>query len=179
MRKLLQAELNMDLHRLWLRNLGRDDRAVSDCSREVRYPFLDDWLVGLVHRLPLELLCDLNGDDQGKGKGLQDKVLARRVARSLGLLRASTLQKRAMQFGTRIADRKGKLFDTRFPCLPFLHRLSSFCLFFSFSCNVLAPADSSWPNGTSKPSRMRKPRRRENRDEREIGPVKVNEQNEQ
>lgn len=32
----LQAELALDVQRMWLRNLGRDDRLVADQSREVR-----------------------------------------------------------------------------------------------------------------------------------------------
>lgn len=31
----LQSELALDVQRMWLRNLGRDDRLVADQSREV------------------------------------------------------------------------------------------------------------------------------------------------
>ena len=43
----LIAELQMDLDRLWIRNLGRDDRIVSSLGKEVRYPFLDAEVVDL------------------------------------------------------------------------------------------------------------------------------------
>lgn len=36
----LEREMNFDLERLWVRNLGRDDRAISAMAKEVRYPFL-------------------------------------------------------------------------------------------------------------------------------------------
>jgi asparagine synthetase B (glutamine-hydrolysing) len=29
-----------DMERLWIRNLGRDDRAIAGKGKEVRYPFL-------------------------------------------------------------------------------------------------------------------------------------------
>ncbi|XP_055388991.1 uncharacterized protein LOC129618212 [Condylostylus longicornis] len=35
-------EMTKDLRRLWERNLGRDDRCVSDWGREARHPFLDE-----------------------------------------------------------------------------------------------------------------------------------------
>eukprot|EP00727_Mastigamoeba_balamuthi_P004276 m51a1_g13846 hypothetical protein (426) ;mRNA; f:536413-538078 len=37
----LQAELDRDMGRLWLRNMGRDDRILSDCGRLALLPFLD------------------------------------------------------------------------------------------------------------------------------------------
>jgi asparagine synthetase B (glutamine-hydrolysing) len=40
----LAKELNMDLERLWERNLGRDDRCISDNGRESWFPFLGAFL---------------------------------------------------------------------------------------------------------------------------------------
>jgi asparagine synthetase B (glutamine-hydrolysing) len=37
----LKDEISLDLDRLWVRNFGRDDRAISSTGRETRYPFLD------------------------------------------------------------------------------------------------------------------------------------------
>ena len=37
----LLEEMNFDLIRLWIRNLGRDDRAVSSMGKELRFPFLN------------------------------------------------------------------------------------------------------------------------------------------
>jgi asparagine synthetase B (glutamine-hydrolysing) len=33
--------MSLDLDRLWHRNMGRDDRAISHNGKEARYPFLD------------------------------------------------------------------------------------------------------------------------------------------
>ena len=40
--KGLAAELAFDAGRLWLRNLGRDDRLISAHGREARFPYLDE-----------------------------------------------------------------------------------------------------------------------------------------
>ena len=37
----LKAEMSLDLNRLWHRNMGRDDRAISYNGKEARFPFLD------------------------------------------------------------------------------------------------------------------------------------------
>lgn len=37
----LDAEMSLDLDRLWHRNMGRDDRAISHNGKEARFPFLD------------------------------------------------------------------------------------------------------------------------------------------
>ena len=39
--KEMDAEMSLDLDRLWHRNMGRDDRAISDNGKEARFPFLD------------------------------------------------------------------------------------------------------------------------------------------
>ena len=65
----LAEALQADRARLWLRNLGRDDRVVSDWGREARYPYLDEAVVATLAALPLPLLCDLR-HEAGRG----DKV---------------------------------------------------------------------------------------------------------
>ena len=52
-------ELQLEIDRLPTRNLGRDDRLVSDHGREARHPFLDPGLVQLLLSLPLPLITDL------------------------------------------------------------------------------------------------------------------------
>lgn len=37
----LQSEMMLDLDRIWHRNMGRDDRAISVNGKETRFPFLD------------------------------------------------------------------------------------------------------------------------------------------
>jgi asparagine synthetase B (glutamine-hydrolysing) len=39
--KLMEDEMGMDLDRLWTRNMGRDDRVISSCGKETRFPYLD------------------------------------------------------------------------------------------------------------------------------------------
>lgn len=88
----------MDQDRLWERNLGRDDRVLSDTSKEVRYPFLDTDVVTFLAGLDLCDVCDFR---LPPGKG--DKLILRRVADTLGLTFAAQAVKRAIQFGSRIA----------------------------------------------------------------------------
>jgi len=72
----LQEEMSLDLDRLWHRNFGRDDRAISDNGKEARFPFLDgDLLQFLAGAVKNEDLCDFQ-DFRGKG----DKKLLRLVA---------------------------------------------------------------------------------------------------
>ena len=50
-KKLFDLILSKDLNRLWIRNLGRDDRAISDNGKECRYPFLDEIVVSEIAKL--------------------------------------------------------------------------------------------------------------------------------
>ncbi|KAL5965412.1 Asparagine synthetase domain-containing protein 1 [Taenia solium] len=86
------------MQRIAERNLGRDDRVISDHGREARYPFLDERVVHYLALLPLEFKADLT---LRRGDG--EKRLLRAVAASLGLRIAARLPKRALQFGSRIA----------------------------------------------------------------------------
>jgi asparagine synthetase B (glutamine-hydrolysing) len=40
----VQQEMELDINRLWHRNMGRDDRITAHHSREMRYPYLDSHL---------------------------------------------------------------------------------------------------------------------------------------
>ncbi|KAG2770416.1 hypothetical protein JG687_00016115 [Phytophthora cactorum] len=94
----LRAELQMDLGRIWKRNLGRDDRCIAAHGREARFPYLDEHVVSTIATFPVSSLC---GADLPRGVG--DKRALRLVARSLGLRSCAGLAKRAIQFGSRIA----------------------------------------------------------------------------
>ncbi|KAJ8925876.1 hypothetical protein NQ315_009728 [Exocentrus adspersus] len=92
-----------DWQNLAYRNLGRDDRVVSDHGRQLRTPYLDENVVKFV--------CSLNcwektypSDEVPQGIG--EKILLRSLAYHLGLKIASTFRKRALQFGSRIANKK-------------------------------------------------------------------------
>jgi len=91
-------EIQFDLGRIWVRNLGRDDRIISANSVECRFPFLDAELIRLVYSLDYNILTDFN-----KPRGEGDKTLLRDLAVKEGLPKAAGFAKKAMQFGTGIA----------------------------------------------------------------------------
>ncbi|KAL5106192.1 Asparagine synthetase domain-containing protein 1 [Taenia crassiceps] len=96
--RAVEAELAFEMQRIAERNLGRDDRMISDHGREARYPFLDERVVNYLSLLPLESKADLT---LRRGEG--EKRLLRSVAASLDLPIAARSPKRALQFGSRIA----------------------------------------------------------------------------
>ncbi|KAF9903904.1 hypothetical protein EC991_003195 [Linnemannia zychae] len=91
-------ELQLDLDRISTRNLGRDDRIISDHGKEARYPFLSTNVVQFLSKLRVDLKVDLRYP-----RGVGEKILLRHVARELGFERASSHWKRAVQFGARTA----------------------------------------------------------------------------
>ncbi|KAF8980613.1 hypothetical protein BGZ46_003964 [Entomortierella lignicola] len=91
-------ELQLDLDRISTRNLGRDDRIISDHGKEARYPFLSAQVVQFLSSLRVDLKVDLRYP-----RGVGEKILLRHVARELGFTRASSHWKRAVQFGARTA----------------------------------------------------------------------------
>ncbi|KAL8586123.1 Asparagine synthetase domain-containing protein 1 [Nucella lapillus] len=94
----LIAEVNMEIHRISARNLGRDDRIIADHGKESRFPFLDEDVVALLASLPIHHKADLRFP-----RGVGEKLLLRLLALRLGLPQTSALPKRAIQFGSRIA----------------------------------------------------------------------------
>lgn len=97
----LDAELATDVRRLWVRNLGRDDRVISEHGREPRHPFLDEGVMRVIREAPAGALFDLELEP-----GVGDKRALREIGRRLGLRASTRLQKRAIQFGTRLANKK-------------------------------------------------------------------------
>jgi len=94
----LHKEMSFDLNRLWIRNLGRDDRSITANSKEVRFPFLNRELIEYVATIKPELLTNFN-----MPRGTGDKILLRSIAEQLGLEESHKFKKRAIQFGTRLA----------------------------------------------------------------------------
>ncbi|KMZ76542.1 Asparagine synthetase domain-containing protein, partial [Zostera marina] len=88
----LDEEMKLDMHRIWKRNLGRDDRCISDHGKEARFPFLDEDVIKCLLEMPLWEIANL---DEPSGKG--DKKILREVAKLLGLDGAAVLPKRAIQ----------------------------------------------------------------------------------
>jgi len=94
----LDQEMRLDVQRIWKRNMGRDDRCISDHGKEARFPFLDENVIKTLLEIPLWEIAKL---DEPVGRG--DKKILREVARLLGLQEAALQPKRAIQFGSRIA----------------------------------------------------------------------------
>ncbi|XP_021756673.1 asparagine synthetase domain-containing protein 1-like isoform X2 [Chenopodium quinoa] len=99
----LHEEMKLDMQRIWKRNLGRDDRCIADNGKEARFPFLDEDVIRILLDFPLWEIANLN---QPSGKG--DKKILREVARLLGLHEAAVQPKRAIQFGSRIAQESNR-----------------------------------------------------------------------
>jgi asparagine synthetase B (glutamine-hydrolysing) len=98
----------LDLDRIWHRNMGRDDRAISSNGKEARFPFLDLQVQHFLRdQAPDSLLIDgleqnawFNADLQ---RGTGDKRLLRMYASEVLGIQAGSFEKRAIQFGTKIA----------------------------------------------------------------------------
>ncbi|XP_063700187.1 asparagine synthetase domain-containing protein CG17486 [Culicoides brevitarsis] len=99
----LENELNLDWIRLPNRNLARDDRVISDNSATPRAPYLQEDVIQFVRSLKASQRCNLKLEG-----GVGDKMFLRLCAQSLGLRRCCFFKKRALQFGSRIADSRQK-----------------------------------------------------------------------
>lgn len=102
----LLFELHLDVSRLGKRNLGRDDRVLSNWRREVRYPFLDEQFLNLALNLPVWEKTGFGhqvDDSQDEYHLDPEKKALRLLAWRLGLRSAAKEKKRAIQFGSRTA----------------------------------------------------------------------------
>nr|CAB3462426.1 unnamed protein product [Digitaria exilis] len=68
----LDEEMRLDVQRIWKRNMGRDDRCISDHGKEARFPFLDENVIKTLLEIPLWEVAKL---DEPVGKG--DKKILR------------------------------------------------------------------------------------------------------
>jgi len=105
----LLDEIRLEMSRISERNLGRDNRIVSDHGVAGRYPFLDEGVVSFLNGLKLGQKMDLELE-----RGVGEKLLLRGVAYKLGMPKTALNPKRAIQFGSRIAkleNRKEKATD--------------------------------------------------------------------
>jgi asparagine synthetase B (glutamine-hydrolysing) len=98
----LLEELELDFNRLGRRNLGRDDRVTSHWSKEVRYPFLDEDLVGWAVNAPVWQKC---GFGMELGSGTNDdpdiepgKLALRLLAWKAGMKDVAKEKKRAVSW---------------------------------------------------------------------------------
>ncbi|RMY89480.1 hypothetical protein D0862_10208 [Hortaea werneckii] len=113
----LLDELELDVARLGKRNLGRDDRVISHWGREVRFPFLDEKVLGWALRAPVTEKCGFGEEKEGEareeGEASEDgaasqgltpeKKVLRCLAWRLGMRGVAREKKRAIQFGARTA----------------------------------------------------------------------------
>lgn len=111
----LADELELDFNRIGSRNLGRDDRMMSHWGKEVRYPYLDEDFVRFALDLPVWEKAGFR-TDKGIPKHYEElqtvhspedlepaKMLLRLVMWDLGMKRAASERKRAIQFGAKTA----------------------------------------------------------------------------
>jgi asparagine synthetase B (glutamine-hydrolysing) len=101
-------ELELDFSRLGKRNLGRDDRVISNSGKEVRFPFLDEDFIALALHVPVTTKCDFgsphNESSDDPAQSLEPAKRALRVmAWQLGMKKVAAEKKRAIQFGARTA----------------------------------------------------------------------------
>lgn len=99
--KMLQEELEYDWIRLPSRNLSRDDRVIMDNGITVRCPYVEENFANFAKSLKPLQRCYPEFRE-----GVGDKLLLRLCAYKLGLKNCSTFRKKALQFGSRIADSK-------------------------------------------------------------------------
>ncbi|XP_050541958.1 asparagine synthetase domain-containing protein 1 [Daktulosphaira vitifoliae] len=99
----LGEEFNNDFFKLPSRNLGRDNRVCCDHGRQLRLPFLDEDLVEFVRDLMPWERC---WPKEPYSNSFGEKLLLRLAAYKIGLIKTAFLTKRAMQFGSRIANKK-------------------------------------------------------------------------
>ncbi|KAM0673418.1 hypothetical protein GVAV_003110 [Gurleya vavrai] len=90
----VQIRIKNDINNIWDRNLGRDDRVISDNNIEPRYIFLDTDVIKNVLELPREYLI-LN--DNGN---FVNKVVLRKILEREGFTDGCKIKKTAMQFGS-------------------------------------------------------------------------------
>ncbi|KAF1806991.1 asparagine synthase-domain-containing protein [Mucor lusitanicus] len=65
--RLIQ-ETQLDVDRISTRNLGRDDRIMSDHGKEVRFPFLSTYVVDWLCQQPIQLKMDPRYNRAGTGR---------------------------------------------------------------------------------------------------------------
>jgi asparagine synthetase B (glutamine-hydrolysing) len=95
----LYKEVSFLMRRISGRNLGRDDRVYCCHGRDLKLPFLDSQFVTYLNELPMGLKMNLDEPLE-----IGPKKILRELALKWGLNETGRRVKRAMQFGTRIAN---------------------------------------------------------------------------
>lgn len=102
--KFLIEEMSKDIDRVWNRNFGRDDRAISDNGIEMRFPFFDIELINLLSFYDVLDSCDFSLQ---RGVG-EKRVLRQLLYNKFGCKISWNFEKRAIQFGTSLAKETNK-----------------------------------------------------------------------
>ncbi|GME24468.1 Asparagine synthase [Neofusicoccum parvum] len=113
----LIEELELDINRLGKRNLGRDDRVISNWSKEARFPYLDEQLLSWALDAPVwekmgfgQMVPETSGSSSIE----PGKKVLRLLSWNLGMRRLASEKKRAIQFGARTAKMEaGKVKGTQ------------------------------------------------------------------
>jgi len=96
----LKDELDLDVDRLGKRNLGRDDRVLSNWARETRFPFLDEDLVRWAVNAPVWERCGFGESTEGLNSETGSLEPAKKVLRclawKLGMKNVAAEKKRAV-----------------------------------------------------------------------------------
>jgi asparagine synthetase B (glutamine-hydrolysing) len=97
----LLDELNLDIGRLGKRNLGRDDRVITNWGKEARFPFLDEKLVSWALAAPVSDKCDfgaaVNVESDSSAELESCKKVLRCLAWRLGMCKVASEKKRAVR----------------------------------------------------------------------------------
>ena len=97
----LIEELDLDVARLGKRNLGRDDRVISNWGREARFPYLDEDVVRWSLASPVWDKCGFGGSEETLNAGEPalepEKKVLRLLAWKLGMHSVSQEKKRAVR----------------------------------------------------------------------------------
>lgn len=106
----LTAMLRHDIDIIYVRNLGRDDRAMCTWGKELRYPYLDQLVIAYAFeeiepnlKVKVEWVVQTTKRGTKSVMKFERKHILRELARKLGLASAAEEPKRAIQFGAKTA----------------------------------------------------------------------------
>jgi len=99
----LIQEISLDLDRLWIRNFGRDDRCVNFHTKTCVFPYLDLSVLEFASQLPIHALFYKDELYKLNKKPLRD------LAQKIGFKISPMFAKKAIQFGTKVANQYNKI----------------------------------------------------------------------
>ena len=100
----LSYSLQEEIDRIGYRNLGRDERCISDNGKEARLPYMDERLVDFVCKLPINYKINLDAEENFRNKWVLRKYAKEFLDLPDWIAGAN---KRAIQFGSNSAKVEG------------------------------------------------------------------------